>query len=123
MRNRFSKAVCVLALVFLAACAPAAPSSSVPVPASSAPQPEETDPQPAAQTAGPLRFYDLKDGSANEDGYYQILTNPAGTSVLTCTNFASGQRRILCGRSGCVHTDETCPAEPSPGQCDDSGRV
>ena len=31
MRNRFSKAVCVLALVFLAACAPAAPSSSVPV--------------------------------------------------------------------------------------------
>ena len=110
MRNRFSKAVCVLALVFLVACAPAAPSSSVPVPASSAPQPEETDPQPAAQTAGPLRFYDLKDGSANEDGYYQILTNPAGTSVLTCTDFASGQRRILCGRSGCVHTDETCPA-------------
>lgn len=43
MRNRFSKAVCVLALVFLAACEPAVPSSSVPVPASSAPQPEETD--------------------------------------------------------------------------------
>ena len=44
MRNRFSKTVWVLALVLLAACAPAVPSSSVPVPASSALQPEETDP-------------------------------------------------------------------------------
>lgn len=109
VKGKCGKLAWALALTFLTACASAAPSSAAP---ELVPPAESAVEQPAVGyvVAGPLTFYDLKEGSANETGYYQILANPAGAHVLARTDFASGQRRILCDRSGCGHADARCPA-------------
>lgn len=112
MKKVAVRAAGVLLLVFLTACAQAVPSSSAPestVQSASIPE-SASQPVPSAAPVGTLTFFDFADGSANGDGYYEILSNATGSHTLTGADFASGQRRILCDRPGCAHADENCPA-------------
>lgn len=103
---------CLLLALTLTACT-AVPDAATSVPAtkSDEPTPEtaaEATPQPTATLTHLTTTWDYVMGP--DAVYKPVDANGDGLCFASTIDFATGQQKILCHKSGCTHADETCPA-------------
>lgn len=107
---------CLLALaVSLTACA-AVPDAATPTPETAASSTTAQTPEPTAeatqQPSAPLISMTNTWGTAmGKNAVYQPMdVNGDGGIFATAIDFTTGQQQVLCHKSGCSHTDDSCPA-------------
>lgn len=104
---------CLLALaVFLTACATApgaaTPDTTAPTTTPTPASTTEAAPQPNAPLTSTTNTWGTTMG---KNAVYQPMkVNNDGRIFATFIDFATGQQQVLCHRSGCSHTDDSCPA-------------
>lgn len=107
---------CLLALaVSLTACA-AVHDAAAPAPETAASSTTTQTPAPTTEAApqpnAPLTsMTNILGTTMGKNAVYQPMNvNNDGYIFATFIDFSTGQQQVLCHRSGCSHTDDSCPA-------------